>query len=92
MSLGLLRALAVAPSALHAQVHRVIAGRALEGEFDLFVYRDVAKALRVHPRNAVVRLLKDVCTPGDEKALWLIRETETACGELLVNERGEWLR
>ncbi len=87
----LLRAIAAAPSPSHPQVHRVIARRAIAGELDLWLYRDVANALRVHPRGALLRLLKEVCTQGAEKDLWLIRETEAACGELLVNERGEWL-
>jgi nucleoside phosphorylase len=88
---SLLTAIAAAPSPSHPQVHQAMTRRALAGEFDLGLYRAAAKALRVHPRGALLRLLKEVCTPGSEKDLWLIRETETACGELLVNERGEWL-
>jgi hypothetical protein len=87
----LLTAIAAAPSSSHPQVHRRIARRALGGEFDPWLYRDVAKALRGHSREALLKLLKEVCTPSSDKDLWLIRETETASGELLVTERGEWL-
>lgn len=87
----LLQAVAKAPSPLHQQVHRTIVRRVLAGEFNLWNVRAAAQMLRVHARVPLLRLLKELCKPAAEADLWLIRETEIASGELLVNERGDWL-
>jgi hypothetical protein len=87
----LVATLAKAPSASHPKVHEVIVRRVLGADFEQWAYRDVARILRVHSRTALLRLLKDVCQPVSDKALWLIRETEVASGELLLTEACEWL-
>jgi nucleoside phosphorylase len=84
-------AIAATPSPSHARAHRLIAHRALSGDFNPWLYRDVAKALRVHPRATLLGLLKEECRSADDKQMWLIREAEAASGHLMVTERGEWL-
>lgn len=88
---GLLGAIAASSTPTHMSLHVAIARRALENGLDLWAYRDVAQALRVHPRAELGPVLQEATAEGVENGLWLIREVETACGELLVNERGEWL-
>lgn len=87
----LLRAIAAAPNASHAEVHTEVARQVLAGKFDLWQCRQVASALRVHSRSGILRILREVCTPRTAQSLWLIRETEKASGELLVDEQGDWL-
>lgn len=86
-----LRAMAKAPNPSHFEVHKELARQSFATDFSLWRCRYVASALRVHSRSALLRLLSEVCTPGFERHLWLIRETEVAFGELLIDERGDWL-
>jgi len=88
---GTVAAIARSPSPSHTRVHRLIARRALAGEFDPRFFRDVAKALRTHARAPLLKLLKEECQSGEDKQVWLIREAEAASGQLLIAERGEWL-
>jgi len=67
-------AIAGSPSPSHTRVHRLIARRALAGEFDPWFFRDVAKALRAHPRAPLLKLVQEECQSGEDKQMWLIRK------------------
>lgn len=89
----MVRSLAASSTPVHARLHATVARRLLARDFDIWAHRDVAHALRVHPRGVLLRILKEVVgdQASDEARLWLVREVEAASGELLINERGEWL-
>jgi hypothetical protein len=87
----LVRSMAASSSVTHIAVHRMIVRRVLATTVDLFVYRELAKMLRVHARESVLEILKNAIPEMTGDALWLVREIETARGELLVNEQGTWL-
>ncbi|WP_308215670.1 5'-methylthioadenosine/S-adenosylhomocysteine nucleosidase family protein [Polyangium jinanense] len=86
-----LRALSTSSSPVHERFHGTVIARALNLTTNLFMYRDIAQIVRVHPREAVIRLLMNTITETTANSMWLVREIETARGELLINERGDWL-
>jgi hypothetical protein len=85
------RALAVTSNPIHQNLHVAVGKRALESDFDPFLYRTIAQILRAHPRSILQKLMKEIAPNGADKDLWLIREVEAASGELLINENGNWL-
>ncbi len=86
----LVRAVALATSAAHRDFHEIIVRRALCDPMDIFVYRDVAKMLRVHSRTMLFPLLQRVMPVLSSDGLWLVREIEAARNELLIDEQGGW--
>lgn len=88
---ALLRALATASSPSHLGLHRTLIERLLSEPLDPFKYRDMAQIVRVHPAAEVLALLKGVICGMRANEIWLVREIEAARGELLINERGDWL-
>ncbi|MBK8999607.1 MAG: hypothetical protein IPM35_28135 [Myxococcales bacterium] len=88
---GFLRGIAGSSNPAHLSLHAAIVRKAVDTGLDLWAYRDVAQALRVHVRAELRAVLQEATVQGSENGTWLIREVESACGELLVNERGEWL-
>ncbi|MCF3947840.1 hypothetical protein, partial [Acidiphilium iwatense] len=88
---ALLRALATASSPSHLTLHKALLTKLLNLPLDLFVYREMAKILRVHTSAALAELLKETMQTMSTNEMWLVREIEVARGELLVDERGEWL-
>jgi hypothetical protein len=83
--------LAASSTPAHSAFHKAIIIKVLSQPLDLFRYREVAKILRVHPRESLFGLLKSVIAETATNEMWLVREIEAERGELLVNEGGKWL-
>ncbi len=87
----LVRGLAVSSTPAHGKLHKEIVRIILSKGTNLFLFRDVAKILRVHPRRQLIELLKSVMSGVVSTELWLLREIEEERHEILINERGDWL-
>jgi hypothetical protein len=85
------RALSESPSAAHKALHARTIASLFQRPFEISHYRYVARALRTHPRWALQEFLKGVLSRRDDREMWLIRETEAASGERLIDETGAWL-
>lgn len=88
---ALLRALATSSSPAHVSLHKELIAKALSLPIDLFRYREIAKILRVHPREELLRLLKSIIATTTDTDLWLVRMIEAERNELIIDEAGEWL-
>lgn len=84
-------ALASSSTPIHRTLHAKIIRKTLDGPFNEWLFRDVARILSVHPRSALLKLLKEHITPTAASDLWLVREIERASGQLLIRENGDWL-
>lgn len=89
--ISLLTALGTSSSPVHERLHGEIVTRVLHLPTNLFMHRDVAKVLHVHTRDALLRLLRNAIPVMTSDATWLVRAIEQVRGELLINERGDWL-
>jgi hypothetical protein len=58
---------------------------------DLFRYRDVAKILRIYPREQILDVLKSTILDMTSEAVWMIREIELERRQLLIDEECRWL-
>jgi len=85
------RGLAVSSTPTHKTLHKEIVRRVLDGKPDLFLFRAVAKILRIYPREHLLELLKSMMSGAATNEIWLLREIEAERRELLINEKGDWL-
>jgi hypothetical protein len=86
-----LRGLAVSSTPTHKTLHKEIVRRVLDGKLDLFLYREVAKILRIYPREHLLELLKSMMPGVATNEIWFLREIEAERRELLIDEKGHWL-
>ena len=87
----LLAGLARSSAPTHKVLHKEIIRRVLTGKLDLFEFRELAKVLRVYPREHLLELLKSAMSEMTTTEIWLIREIEAERQELLIEENVRWL-
>lgn len=73
---------------MHRPAHIRLIKRTIAQDINIHHYRYLADMLRGHSRHDVIAILEETTQPRDNNTIWLIRQIESARGELLINEAG----